>query len=52
MSKVCEICGKGAMAVHTVSNSNKKANRRAFPNLRISKGRKICAKCLKAGKPH
>jgi large subunit ribosomal protein L28 len=50
MAKVCEICGKGPITMHNVTHANKKIKRRAFPNLRVVKGKRICAKCLKAGK--
>jgi large subunit ribosomal protein L28 len=50
MSKVCEICGKKALVINNVTHANKKIKRKAFPNLRTVKGRKVCAKCLKAGK--
>lgn len=50
MSRVCEICGKRPITINIVTHANKKIKRKAFINLRTVKGRKICAKCLKAGK--
>lgn len=55
MSKVCEICGKGKMHGHTVSHSNRKANKQYDANLQEKtlmidgkeKKVRICTKCLK-----
>ena len=33
MARVCDICGKGPVAGHTVSHANNKTNRRWYPNL-------------------
>ncbi|NLI97148.1 50S ribosomal protein L28 [bacterium] len=58
MSRVCEVCGKGALRGHQISHSHKISSRRYEVNLqsvKVRKGNKIetilvCAKCLKAGK--
>lgn len=58
MSKVCEICGKGKMTGHTVSHSNRKANRTWDVNLQKTtvvvdgkeKSVKACTKCIKKAK--
>ncbi len=58
MSKVCEICGKGAQKGHQISHSHKISNRRFEVNLQSVKVREgsrirtiqVCTKCLKAGK--
>lgn len=55
MSRVCEICGKGKMKGHTVSHSNRKANRQYEANLQTvtmtvdgkEKKVKACTKCIK-----
>lgn len=55
MSRVCEICGKGKMHGHTVSHSNRKANRQYEANLQevvtVIDGKekrvKACTKCIK-----
>ncbi len=58
MSRVCEVCGKGAQTGNLISHSHKLSSRRFEVNLqsvKVRKGNKIetilvCAKCLKAGK--
>ena len=58
MARRCEICGKRALYVASVSHSHIVTKRRQFPNLQSvhttinGKNRKItvCTKCLKAGK--
>ena len=58
MSRVCEICGKGKMGGHTVSHSNRKANRTYEVNLQkttmVVDGKekvvKACTKCIKTAK--
>ncbi len=58
MSKVCEICGRGKMTGHTVSHSNRKANRTWELNLQQTtvtvdgqeKKVKACTKCIKKAK--
>lgn len=58
MSKVCEVCGKGKMSGHTVSHSNRKANRTWGVNLQETvmvidgkeKKVKACTKCIKTAK--
>lgn len=55
MSRVCELCGKGKMHGHTVSHSNRKANRQYEANLQEKvvtingeeKKMKLCTKCIK-----
>ena len=59
MSKVCEVCGKGAQAGRNVSHSHRVTNRIFRPNIqkvtiKESNGHvrkaNVCTKCLKAGK--
>lgn len=58
MSRVCEICGKGKMTGHTVSHSNRKANRTYEVNLQKTtvvvngeeKSVRACTKCIKTAK--
>lgn len=58
MSRVCEVCGKGKMSGHTVSHSNRKANRSWNVNLQEAtltvdgKEKKVraCTKCIKTAK--
>lgn len=50
MSKICDICGKKLMFLNQVSHAKNASRRSALPNLRSVKGKKVCAKCLKAGK--
>ncbi len=50
MSKACEICGKKVIFLNMVSHAKNASRRSALPNLRSVKGKKVCAKCLKAGK--
>ena len=58
MSKVCEICGRGKMSGHTVSHSNRKANRTWDLNLQQTtvvvdgKEKKVmaCTKCIKTNR--
>lgn len=59
MSKVCEVCGKGAMSGNLVSHSNRKAKRTWSPNLQrvnvvtnngTPKRMYVCTRCLRSGK--
>ena len=58
MARVCEICGKGPMAGHTISHANNKTNRRWYPNLQAvralvngqPKRMRVCAACLKSNR--
>jgi large subunit ribosomal protein L28 len=58
MSKVCEVCGKGKMAGHKVSHSNRKANKVWDANLQsttlVVDGKetrvRACTKCIKKSK--
>ncbi len=58
MSRVCELCGKGKMAGHNVSHSNRKSNRTYEVNLQKTtvvvdgkeKTVKACTKCIKTAK--
>jgi large subunit ribosomal protein L28 len=58
MSKVCEICGKHAVAGRSVSHSHRTVSRKFLPNIqRISVMRdghkkkiNVCTTCLKSGK--
>jgi large subunit ribosomal protein L28 len=51
MSKVCEICGRGAQSGHQVSHSNVKTLRKFSINLQVKKvggqKKKVCSKCIK-----
>ncbi|MEK7595316.1 MAG: 50S ribosomal protein L28 [Patescibacteria group bacterium] len=54
MSRLCDMCGKGALKGNLVSFSNKKSIKKSQPNLRsvrisikgVSGRIKICASCL------
>lgn len=58
MSRVCEICGKGAMTGNKVSHSNRKASKSWQVNLQETtmeidgKVKKVtaCTKCIKTNK--
>ncbi len=58
MARVCDICGKGPIAGHHVSQANKKVNRRWCPNLQrvravvagSVKRLRVCTRCLKGNK--
>ncbi len=58
MARVCEICGKGPQVGHNVSHSHRLTKRRWLPNLQAVKTtqgkttvtKRVCTKCLKAGK--
>jgi len=58
MSKVCDICGKGAMVGNHVSHAHNKSKRKWYPNLqpmRIQDGgkvkrAKVCTRCIRSGK--
>ena len=58
MSKVCEICGKHAVAGRSISHSHRTVNRKFKPNIQhvtvVVDGRKqkmnVCTGCLKSGK--
>ena len=59
MSKVCDICGKHAVAGRSISHSHRTVIRKFKPNIqRVTvvepNGHKhkanVCTKCLKAGK--
>lgn len=58
MSKVCEICNKGPVYGHNVSNSEVHTKRRWLPNLQSVKAIvngspkriRVCTNCLKSGK--
>lgn len=58
MSRVCEICGKGAMTGNKVSHSNRKASKTWQVNLQDTtmeidgKVKKVtaCTKCIKTNK--
>lgn len=57
MSKVCDICGKHAVAGRSVSHSHRTVNRTFKPNIQrvtvYENGRavkrNVCARCLKKG---
>ncbi len=58
MSKVCQICGKHAVAGRSVSHSHRTTTRKFRPNIQrvscVVDGRKqkmnVCSQCLKSGK--
>jgi len=58
MSRICDICGKGAQNGNYRSHAMNAAKRRFFPNLHEMKGEykgqigtyKVCSSCLKANK--
>ena len=66
MANVCEICGKGPQFGQNIRHKHSgawalrapKTKRRWLPNLqtvhvmegKASKGKRVCAKCIKAGK--
>lgn len=37
MSRICDLTGKKAISGHKVSHSNKKTNRKFYPNLKVKK---------------
>ena len=57
MSKVCEICGKHAVAGRSISHSHRTVNRKFKPNIQrvtiLQDGRakkmNFCTRCLKKG---
>ena len=57
MSKVCEICGKHAVAGRSVSHSHRTVNRKFRPNIQhvtiVQDGKRkkmtVCTTCLKKG---
>ncbi|OLC46884.1 MAG: 50S ribosomal protein L28 [Gemmatimonadetes bacterium 13_1_40CM_2_70_7] len=58
MARVCDVCGKGPVAGHTISHANNKTNRRFYPNLQrvraLVDGRtrhlRVCTQCLKSNR--
>ena len=58
MSKVCDICGKHAVAGRSISHSHRTVNRTFKPNIQrvtvFENGRavkkNVCTRCLKSGK--
>jgi large subunit ribosomal protein L28 len=58
MSKVCEVCGKHAVAGRSISHSHRTVNRKFKPNIQsvhvVKDGRRqkmnVCTTCLKSGK--
>ncbi len=58
MSRVCQVCGKSAMAGKKVSFSNKKSNKKWGVNIQettlevngVKKKVKACTKCIKSSK--
>lgn len=58
MSKVCEVCNKGPVSGHKVSNSEVHTKRRWLPNLQSVKAIvngspkriRVCTNCLKSGR--
>ena len=57
MSKVCDICGKHAVACRTISHSHRTVARTFKPNIQrvsiVKDGRRqkmnVCTRCLKKG---
>ncbi|ERI04046.1 MULTISPECIES: 50S ribosomal protein L28 [Coriobacteriales] len=57
MSKVCDICGKHAVAGRSISHSHRTVNRAFKPNIQrvhvVKDGRRVqinvCTRCLKKG---
>lgn len=58
MSRVCEICGKGALVGMNVSHAHNRTKKKTYPNLqavrvKTAKGPqqiKVCTRCLRSGK--
>lgn len=59
MSKICSICGKGALKGNNVSHANNKTKRLFMPNLQTVKAKlpcgtvrriKVCTNCIKSGR--
>jgi len=58
MARVCEVCGKGPITGHNVSNANNKTLRRWYPNLQrvraVVNGAvrriRVCTQCIKSNK--
>jgi large subunit ribosomal protein L28 len=58
MSKVCEICGKGAMTGYNISHAHNKTKTRWYPNLQkvrcVQEGQikriRACTNCIKSGR--
>lgn len=58
MARRCEVCGKGSMFGHNISHAHNVTRRVFLPNVHkmrvIEDGqvvrKKVCTKCLKAGK--
>jgi large subunit ribosomal protein L28 len=58
MASGCEICGKRAVAGHTISHAHNVSNRKFRPNLRRvraavpggSRRMDVCTRCLRSGK--
>ena len=60
MAKKCDVCGKGPMFGHTVSHAHNVSRRVFYPNVHRMRvidtdtntvvRKKVCTKCLKAGK--
>lgn len=58
MSRVCDICGKGALVGMNVSHAHNRTKKKSYPNLQAihikteqgPKQVKICTRCLRSGK--
>ena len=58
MARVCDVCGKGPVAGHTISHANNKNNRRWYPNLQrvraivdgVTRRLRVCTQCLKSNR--
>jgi large subunit ribosomal protein L28 len=58
MARVCDICGKGPITGHNVSNANNKTPRRWYPNLQrvraqvngVTQRLRVCTNCIKSNR--
>jgi large subunit ribosomal protein L28 len=58
MSRVCEVCGKGALVGMNVSHAHNRTKKKSYPNLhrvrvQSEKGPcdlRVCTRCLRSGK--
>jgi large subunit ribosomal protein L28 len=59
MSRICEVCGKGALRGYNVSHAHNRTKKISFPNLqkiRVLKASgevkrmKVCTRCIRANK--
>lgn len=59
MARRCDICGKGPLSGNLISHAHNVSRRKFYPNLHNVRAlneegnivrKKVCAKCIKAGK--